>query len=56
LTVNFTNIPDDEFYKLMYDANREIAHDYYEHMKKITVDSLGKVYFDKDFDFRGVRH
>ena len=56
LTVNFTDIPDDEFYQLMYDANKEIIDDYYEHQKSETIASFKNIYFKKDFDFRGTRH
>jgi len=56
LTVNFTDIPDDEFYQLMYDANKEIIDDYYEHQKSEMIASFKNIYFEKDFDFRGTRH
>lgn len=55
-TVNFTNIPDDEYLQLLFDANKELAADYYEHMKSTTIDDFRKVYFEKNYDFRGVRH
>ena len=56
LTVNFTDIPDDEFYQLMYDANQEIIDDYYEHQKNSMIENFGNIYFKKDYDFRGSRH
>ena len=40
----------------MMDANMEIITDYYEDFKKNTIESFRKVYFEKDFDFRGARH
>jgi len=55
-TVNFTDIPDDEFNRLMFEANKEIIEDYYEHQKKQMTDSFSKVYFGNDFSFRGARH
>ena len=55
-TVNFTGIPDDEYYNLLMEANQEIVTDYYNHMKEKTIDSFKMVYFEKDFDFRGARH
>ena len=56
LTVNFTSIPDSEFYELMLDANKEIISDYYEHAKVSATEQFRKVYFEKDVDFRGARH
>jgi len=56
LTVNFTDIPDDEFYRLMLAANREIIEDYYAYVKKSLIDRFEQVYFGNDNDFRGARH
>ena len=56
LTVNFTDIPDDEFYQLMYDANRKIIEDYYKHQISEMTESFENIYFKKDYDFRGARH
>jgi anaerobic magnesium-protoporphyrin IX monomethyl ester cyclase len=55
-TVNFTGIADDEYLRLLFDANQEIATDYYDHLRVCAVESFRKVYFEKDFGFRGVRH
>jgi len=55
-TVNFTDIPDDEYLQLLFDANNEITNDYFEYLKQSAVDSFRKVYFEKDLGFRGVRH
>jgi anaerobic magnesium-protoporphyrin IX monomethyl ester cyclase len=55
-TVNLTDIPDDEFISLLFEANKEIINDYYEHFRTETIESFRKVYFEKDAGFRGVRH
>jgi len=55
-TVNFTDIPENEYVSLLFDANKEITTDYNEHMKQTAIESFRKVYFEKDFGFRGVRH
>jgi radical SAM superfamily enzyme YgiQ (UPF0313 family) len=55
-TVNFTEIPDDEFINLMFAANKEIINDYHEHMKKVNIESFRKAYHEKDYSFRGARH
>lgn len=56
LTVNFTGMPDNEFYDLMFKANQEIITDYYEYMKKNAIENFKKVYYEKDFSYRGARH
>ena len=56
LTVNFTDIPDDEFYRLMLAANTEIIEDYYSYMGKKLTARFEQVYFSGDNDFRGARH
>lgn len=55
-TVNFTNVPDNEYLSLLFDANTEITNDYYEHFRKESVETFRKIYFEKDISFRGVRH
>ncbi len=55
-TVNVTDIPNDEFVSLLYEANREIVNDYYEHFKESAIGAFRKVYFEKDAGFRGTRH
>ena len=56
LTVNFTNISEDEFYQLMFGANKEIICDYYDHLKEEAVKNFSCVYIDGDVSFRGMRH
>jgi len=56
LTVNFTNISDDEFYQLIYDANKKIIEDYYDYCKAQTIEDFGKTYFEKELSYRGARH
>ena len=56
LAVNFTNIPDDEFHKLLMQANSDIITDYYNYMKEQTIHSFREIYFEKNYDYRGARH
>ena len=56
LTVNFTDIPESEFYQLMFDANKEVICDYYDHLKEEAIRSFERVYFEGDTGFRGARH
>jgi radical SAM superfamily enzyme YgiQ (UPF0313 family) len=56
MTVNFTSIPDDEFYQILLDANTKIITDYFAFKRTKEIEALKKVYIDKDFSFRGSRH
>ncbi len=56
LTVNFTDIPDDEFHQLLFEANKEIIKKYHAYMQEQQIEYFRKVYFEKEFSFRGVRH
>jgi radical SAM superfamily enzyme YgiQ (UPF0313 family) len=56
MTVNFTDIPDDEFYRLLFEANRDIFVAYNEMTTKRGVEKFRKCYFEMDKDFRGPRH
>lgn len=56
LTVNFTDIPDDDFNKLMFETNKEIIKDYYNYYMNKTIKDFYDVYFKGNADFRGARH
>ena len=62
LTVNFTDIPNEKFYKLLFEANKELIIDYYMHTTK-DMDSANKLiknfydlYSKGKINFRGARH
>jgi len=55
LTVNFTNLTDDEFYTALKDANTGLANDYYEKNKAATLRSIDDLYDKKNAAFRGFR-
>ena len=55
LTVNFTDIPDDEFYALLYNANSYLVGRYFRHKAKSLADDFYGLYY-KDKEFRGARH
>ena len=55
-TVNFTDIPDDEFNQLMFNANKEIIGDYYSHLRDEMTERFYDVYFKENVSFRGARH
>jgi len=62
LTVNFTDIPNGEFYKLLFEANKELITDHYLHTTKNmdeannTIQSFYDLYFKGKTNFRGSRH
>jgi anaerobic magnesium-protoporphyrin IX monomethyl ester cyclase len=56
LTVNFTDIPDAEFYRLMFEANQEIIEDYFNYTKNNLIERFRNVYQGVDVCFRGARH
>ncbi len=62
LTVNYTNIPDEEFYKLLFEANKELIFDYYEHTNgdliqaQRMINNFYNLYFKGEVKFRGARH
>ena len=62
LTINFTDIPENEFYKLLFEANKELIIDHYKHTTKNMeeadklIQSFSDLYFKGQFNFRGARH
>ncbi len=62
LTVNFTDFTNDKFYKLLYEANKDLISDHYQHTSQNLDDAkkLIKQFYDLYFfgktKFRGVRH
>jgi len=62
LTVNFTDIPDNKFYKMLFEANKELILDYYTHTTGDMEEADGMIndfynlYFKGFTKFRGARH
>ena len=61
LTVNFTDIPEKKFYQLLFEANKELINDYFEHTTKDVnranelIKGFFDLYFKNKIDFRGAR-
>jgi radical SAM superfamily enzyme YgiQ (UPF0313 family) len=55
MTVNFTDIPDDEFYSLLYNANSYLVGRYFRHKAKSLSDDFHGLYYENK-EFRGARH
>lgn len=56
LTVNFTELSDEEFHKALYEANIILIDKYIEFQKKQYTETCYKLYIEKDSSFRGFRH
>ena len=56
LTVNFTNMSDDEFYRCLFEANQRLMKNYFEMKLLKGLEEVNKIYLQKDASFRGFRH
>ncbi len=62
LSLNFTEIPEDKFYKLLFDSNKELNTDHYLHTTKNMeeadkfIQNFYNLYFKGEIKFRGIRH
>ena len=57
LSINFTELSDDEFYKALYNANFQLLNNYYKNKMYSSEKQLKKLYINRNFDnFRGWRH
>jgi len=61
-TVNFTDIPEDKFYQLLFDVNKELILDHFENTTKNMAEAdkliqdFYDLYFKDKINFRGARH
>lgn len=55
LTVNFTDMNDDEFYNALYEANKILIDNYYKVQLNKSINIEKKLYFERDTSFRGFR-
>lgn len=55
LSVNFTNLTNDEFHKLLYEANKTLIENYYSTKLQRTLANAEKLYLEQDASFRGFR-
>ncbi len=60
--VNFTEIPEGEFYQLLFEANKELIRDHYWHTTRnmdqaqALINDFKGLYFGNKIKFRGARH
>jgi radical SAM superfamily enzyme YgiQ (UPF0313 family) len=55
LTVNFTNLSDDEYSQCLFEANSRLIKNYYNNQLSNVLDSAKKLYLESDPSFRGFR-
>ncbi|WP_218563938.1 hypothetical protein [Marinospirillum perlucidum] len=55
LAVNFTELSDDEYYKALHWANKQLLERYFEKKKISVQNQLDDLYGNKNTNFRGFR-
>jgi anaerobic magnesium-protoporphyrin IX monomethyl ester cyclase len=55
LSVNFTNLSDDEFHRLLLEANTTLLKNYYQHLCRRMISTSEDLYLKKNTGFRGYR-
>ncbi|SFQ96891.1 B12-binding domain-containing radical SAM protein [Desulfoscipio geothermicus] len=55
LSVNFTDMSDDEFHRLLYEANKKLITNYFSAQLSKTLNTAENLYLNKDASFRGFR-
>ena len=55
LTVNFTQLSDEEFYNCLRDANIRLIKNYYHKKCTSAITVAGNLYINKESNFRGFR-
>lgn len=55
LSVNFTDLTDEEFHTALFEANKKLLENYYNHLKDNQIEIARKLYSEKDATFRGFR-
>ncbi len=56
LSVNFTDLTDEEFHNSLMKANLRLLDNYFEKQRKSYIKQTKSLYLDKDASFRGYRH
>lgn len=55
LSVNFTNMSDDEFHRILFEANKKLIEKYYSYQLKRTIETARDLYYNRNAGFRGFR-
>ena len=56
LSVNFTDLSDDEFHDALHEANHTLINNYYENKCAAVLEETRHLYAERDTSFRGYRH
>jgi radical SAM superfamily enzyme YgiQ (UPF0313 family) len=56
LTVNFTDMSDNEFHEALFEANSTLLRNYYNNACQKTIDEARKLYLENNTAFRGFRN
>ena len=55
LSVNFTDMTDDEFHQALFESNKILITNYYNNQIKKSTDTACELYLNKNASFRGFR-
>lgn len=55
LSINFTELSDDEFHQSLFEANEKLISNYFQKKSASTIKQARILYFEKDANFRGFR-
>ncbi|MFC2025035.1 B12-binding domain-containing radical SAM protein [Chloroflexota bacterium] len=55
LSVNFTDLSNNEFHRVLFEANKVLLENYYQHQVESMLHVAEKLYLQKDASFRGFR-
>ncbi|MET0085127.1 MAG: radical SAM protein [Sedimenticola sp.] len=55
LSVNFTDMSDEEFHEALFEANSMLLENYYEKQKQRSIETARQLYLENDSGFRGFR-
>jgi radical SAM superfamily enzyme YgiQ (UPF0313 family) len=55
LSVNFTDLPDDEVHRLLFEANKTLLENYFTHQTRVQIATAEQLYLQRDASFRGFR-
>jgi anaerobic magnesium-protoporphyrin IX monomethyl ester cyclase len=55
LSINFTDLTDDEFHRALYEANSILVDNYFTNRKRSYMEQMRRLYLERDRNFRGFR-
>ena len=55
LSVNFTELSDEEFHQVLFEANKTLINNFFNYLKETAIKGAKQLYLEKDASFRGFR-